>query len=358
MITAAQYFDGKSSALRETTLAFIEDTTELRWQTAEGCKCTWDVKDIQFERYGDLVELRNSRFAGVIIKINNKDFAEQFYTTMKKNKKIDIHTRLLAIGFPKIAAIAFFILTLLVFTYFYALPPLAEKAAALLPESFDTKLGTMAMLTVLDDEKIDKEKTAYLEQFAAQLQLKNTKKLSFSVVKSQDVNAFALPNGHITVYTAILDEMNTAEELAALLGHEVSHINRRHSIKMLCKNMAGYILVSFIFTDINGIMAVLADNAHRLHSLSYSRTFEQEADEQGLQILIDNHVDPNGMLQLFEQLEKAASVSVPKILSTHPLTRDRKAYVQKIISETPYTVEQNDRLTELFQKIKTANTPD
>lgn len=121
---------------------------------------------------------------------------------------------------------------------------------------------------------------------------------------------------------------------------------------MLCRNLAGYMVVSLLFSDVNGVMAVLADNAQQLHSLSYSRGFEQEADEQGLKILMDNKINPNGMVNLFEQLEKESKISIPKIISSHPLTKERKEYMQKIISETVYEVKQNDKLDSIFEHIK------
>jgi predicted Zn-dependent protease len=110
-------------------------------------------------------------------------------------------------------------------------------------------------------------------------------------------------------------------------------------------------LVSLLLSDVNGIMAVLADNAQQLHSLSYSRKFEQEADEQGLKILMDNQVDPNGMVQLFEHLEKESKFSIPKIISSHPLTIERKENMQKIISETVYEVKPNGNLNAIFKNI-------
>jgi predicted Zn-dependent protease len=204
----------------------------------------------------------------------------------------------------------------------------------------------------LNDNIIDTQKTKYLEQFASEIDLKNEKPLKFAVVKSNQINAFALPNGQIVVFSAILENMQSKEELAALLGHEASHVNCRHSIKMLCRNLAGYLLVSLLFSDVNGIMAVLADNAQQLHSLSYSRSFEQEADEQGLDILMSNHLNPKGMITLFEQLEHESDFAMPEILSTHPLTDERKNNIQKIISQSHYEVKPNDKLNAIFSRLK------
>jgi predicted Zn-dependent protease len=348
----AKYYDGHSSASRQTTVVFNDTMNEFRLQTADGNSFFWQLEDLQFEQYGSLLEIRNKSYSGAMLKIDDKDFSGKFYAAMKQSKHIDVHTRLLNFGLSKITAIAVCLLGLIILSYFYVLPPIAEKSAALLPESFDNEIGNLFMDAFLNENDIDTTKTKYLEQFAAELNLKNRKPFLFTVVKSKEINAFALPNGQIVVFSAILKNMESSDELVALLGHEASHVNNRHSTKMLCRNLAGYMVVSLLFSDVNGVMAVLADNAQQLHSLSYSRSFEQEADEQGLKILMDNNVNPNGMVKLFEQLEKESKISIPKIISSHPLTKERKENMQKIISETVYEVKPNHKLNSIFEHIK------
>ena len=349
---ATKYFDGQSSIAQESTIEFNNTMNEIRLQVADGSSFIWKIEDIQFEKYGSLLEIRNKNFSDRILKVDDADFTQKFYSVMKQNKQIDIHTRLLHLGLKKITAIAVFLFCLIILAYFFVLPPIAEKSAELLPESFDDEIGNVYMNAFLNENEIDSTKTKYLEQFAKELNLKNKKPLRFAVVESDEVNAFALPNGQIVVYSAILKNMKKPDELAALIGHEASHINNRHSTKMLCRNLAGYMVVSLLFSDVNGVMAVLTENAQQLHSLSFSRGFEKEADEQGLKILIDNHMNPNGMVNLFEQLEKENDFSIPKILSSHPLTSERKENMQKIISNTVFEVKSNQKLKNLFEHIK------
>ncbi len=348
----AKFFDGQSSLTQQVTVVFYERINEFRFQSLDGTSFVWKLDDLQFEQYGNLLEIRNKKYSGAILKIDDKDFSENLYTIRKQKNSVDIHTRLLKLGFSKIALIAIALLGLIVFSYFYLLPPIAEKSVVLLPDSFDDSLGDIFMETFIDPDDVDVAKTNYLEQFAAELNLENRKPLHFSVVKSEEVNAFALPNGQIVVYTGILEKMNNYDELVALLGHEASHVNCRHSMKMLSRNLAGYMVVSLIFSDVNGIMAVFTENARQLHSLSYSRKFEQEADEKGLKILIDNNVNPNGMVKLFERLEEEDNASIPEIISSHPLTIERKKDMREIISRTNYEVKPNEKLEFLFEKMK------
>ncbi len=348
----AKYYDGKSSATQQTIVEFNESMKEFYFQTSDGVSFVWKLEDIHFEQYGSLLEVRNKNYSSAILKIDDAEFSQKFLEALKQSKRVDIHTRLLGLGLSKITLIAGFLFGLIVLAYFYALPPIAEKSAALIPESFDNEIGNAFAGTFINENDVDITKTKYLEQFASELNFQNNKNLRFTVVKSKEVNAFALPNGQIVIYTGILNKMKKHDELVALMGHEASHVSKRHSTKMLCRNLAGYMIVSLLFSDVNGVMAVLADNAQQLHSLSYSRKFEEEADEQGLNILMDNKVDPNGMVQLFEQLESEDKFSIPQILSSHPLTKERKEKMQKIISQTVHEVKPNHTLISLFEHIK------
>jgi predicted Zn-dependent protease len=345
----AKYFNGKSSTSQQTLVSFNSTLKEIQLQCEDGSSFAWQLEYLQFERYGSLLEIRNKNYLGAVLKIDDNDFSDQFYAAMKHHKRLDIHARLISLGMLKISAIALSLFGLIVLAYFYILPPIAEKAASLLPESVDDKIAEMFMLAFLNENEIDSTKTRYLTQFASEVNLKNKKQLRFIVIKSTEVNAFALPDGQIVVFSGILNNMNSAEELVALLAHEASHINQRHSIKMLCKNLAGYVAVSLLFSDVNGVVAVLADNAQLLHSLSYSRVFEQKADELGLKILIENKLNPNGMVELFEQLEKESEIAIPKMMSSHPLTKDRMENMQKIISQSIYQVKENHKLNSLVE---------
>ena len=76
--------------------------------------------------------------------------------------------------------------------------------------------------------------------------------IKFSVINSETVNAFALPDGNVVVFTGIIDLMDDYDELAGLIGHEVAHVNNRHSMRMMCRNLAGYIFLSAVLSDVNG----------------------------------------------------------------------------------------------------------
>jgi len=65
-----------------------------------------------------------------------------------------------------------------------------------------------------------------------------------------------------------------------------------------------------------------------------------------------NHIDPNGMVELFALIEKEGKIAIPKIISTHPLTKERKENMQKIVAKSEYNVVSNNELDEIFKQLK------
>jgi predicted Zn-dependent protease len=123
-------------------------------------------------------------------------------------------------------------------------------------------------------------------------------------------------------------------------------------MKMLCRNLSGYLFISAILGDVNGIMATIGDNVNTLQSLSFSREFEHQADVDGFEILTQNKVNPKGMATLFERLKDKNQLSIPKFMSSHPITEDRIAYINKLIKSKSFPFEENPKLKSLFQELK------
>lgn len=195
----------------------------------------------------------------------------------------------------------------------------------------EKKLGNGIYTSLMAAEEIDTIQTQYVQQFADQLRLSRKYKLHIVVTEDKQVNAFALPGGTIIVTTGILKHLHSPEELAALLSHEATHVNNRHSLRSILKDMS----VSFAISMIFGRASELLNGAAYLNQLSYSRSLEEEADEQGIELLCQNHVNPIGMVKLMEDLKAEEKIQPISFLSTHPLTEDRLKAAQKIIRQLP-----------------------
>ena len=350
--TTAIYFDGKSSVGHSVELNIDERISEFQFILEDGTSIVWHLYDIHHEKYGSYLEIKNRNDSVAFLQVTDEEFIDQCLFYLKRKGQLGTYNRLLYLGFKKHVAIATAIIAFMVLGYFFLTPIVAEKAVGLIPENFDEYLGSSFMLDYMVDNSVDTKKTETLNEFARHLELNNTRPLTFTVVESSTVNAFALPDGNIVLYTGLLDKMQSYEELSGLIGHEVVHVNQRHSLKMLCKNLAGYLFISALLSDVNGIMAIITENAHSLNALSYSRNYEQEADREGTALMIQNNINPKGMLQLFERLQEDASFVVPEFFSSHPVTKDRILYIEKYIQNTKHESKHNAALSNLFQKLK------
>jgi Zn-dependent protease with chaperone function len=350
-LTTATYFDGISSIPQQIELTLDELQGHLVFKTSVGFN-KWGLEEISVEQFGNTLEIRHNENKMALIKVSNPDFIAQFLNLLKQKGQLGWYHIFIHLGIKVHILIAVLILGLIVGGYFLIIPWVAEKAVLIIPEKYDASLGQTFFTEYVTKNNVDSAKTNTLNEFASKLKLNNTKSLHFTVVESDIVNAFALPDGNIVVYTALLNKMKGYDELAGLIGHEVIHVNNRHTMKMLCRNLSGYIFISVVLTDVNGIMAVIADNARNLESLSFSRQFEQEADVQGTELMIQNGINPKGMTTLFTRLKSEEKVLVPTFISSHPMTDDRIKYINELIKNKPSFSTGNKRLTELFQEIK------
>ena len=348
-----KYFDGKSSQPQQVEVVFGRDYGKLNFQN-ENLEMAWTLRDISCENYGDLVEIRQKENSGEVLIVEDGFFKAYLFDYLRKMNKLSVYQMLINMHFSKHLFLAVAILAVIVLGYFFAVPFIAEKSVVLIPETFDKKIGDSFMNEFVLNNEQDTSKTLLLNEFAEELNLNNHQELHFTVINSSIVNAFALPNGEIVVYTGILEKMDNYTELAGLIGHEVSHVNNRHSVKMLCRNLAGYVFISALFSDVNGIVTVIAENAHNLNTLSYSRAFESEADEQAVYLMMQNRIDPQGIVSLFEILEKQSEHNSQflEFVQTHPLTSHRIEKIQKMSAENDFSYHINPKLKLLFEKIK------
>jgi len=350
-LTTATYFDGISSIPQQIELTLDEIHGQLVFKTSVGIN-KWGIEEISVEQFGDTLEIRHNDNKTALVKVNNPDFTTEFLTLLKQKGHLGWYHNFIHLGIKVHILIAVLILGLIVGGYFLIIPWIAEKAVLIIPEKYDASLGHTFFAQYVTDNNVDSAKTNILNEFAEELKLNNSKPLHFTVVQSDIVNAFALPDGNIVVYTALLNKMKGYDELAGLIGHEAIHVNNRHTMKMLCRNLSGYIFISVVLTDVNGIMAVIADNARNLESLSFSRQFEQEADVQGTELMIQNGINPNGMTTLFSRLKSDEKVIVPTFISSHPMTDNRIKYINELIKNRQYSTKKNLQLELLFNKIK------
>ena len=137
-------------------------------------------------------------------------------------------------------------------------------------------------------------------------------------------NAFAAPGGYIYIYTGIINYLDSAQHFDGVLGHELAHADRRHSVSQMAKNTGVQILLDIALGNNNG----LAQMAKGLVGLKFSRKDEAEADAYSVQYLCGTPYEANGTAGFFAKLTaEGLAGGTPEFLSTHPNPKNR---VQKI----------------------------
>ncbi|WP_066838977.1 M48 family metallopeptidase [Rufibacter ruber] len=307
-------------------------------------------------RKADLTVLRFGQEPVLALEVVSPTFAEHI---RQAYPAAVFHRNALPAAKPNRSALYLLLLLLiggLLACYFFVLPALADWAVRQLPPEAEVKLGQQLYAQTVDPNDVDTARTKEVNRFLQELRVVTQYPLQVTVVNQETVNAFALPGGQLVVYTGLLNRLESPEELAALLGHEFAHSQHRHTLRALARSLSTYLLVSLLFNDISGLAALLLENADQLDSLQYSRSLEEEADEQGFLLLKANRLAPQGMQRLFQRLQEAvpAGAEPPALLSTHPLTADRLAHLQELMKRHPYQPAPAPALQQIWARLDTA----
>src|SRR5215813_14535292 len=153
-------------------------------------------------------------------------------------------------------------------------------------------------------------------------------KWEVNVLTSPEINAWCMPGGKIAFYSGILEKLSlTDEEIAAVMGHEISHALREHARERASQQLATSVGASAVGallgvgqtgTDLAGMVGQVT------FLLPYSRLHETEADRMGVELAARAGYDPRAAIALWEKMSKfSGGGSTPALLSTHPSNEDR-----------------------------------
>lgn len=159
-------------------------------------------------------------------------------------------------------------------------------------------------------------------------------KFSFDVIQSKDVNAFALPGGPTFVYTGLLDKLESEDELAGVMGHEMTHVFKEHWAKQYeatQKRELGIGILLGVF-HANSAFQNLGSLVDVMEATKYSRSEESQADEGGFQKMVAAGYNPEGMADVFRMFERQKSGGQPiAFLADHPSDKSRVARIESMI---------------------------
>lgn len=154
----------------------------------------------------------------------------------------------------------------------------------------------------------------------------------FSIVNSMDINAFAIPGGFIYVNRGLIERAQNLSQVAGVIGHEIGHVTKRHSVKQMQKSKGANIgvLGICIFTNMCGSQTgqAMIGLGTEAAMASFSRADEDEADAAGIVYVTRAGIDPNGIPEMFQILleeRQRKPDGADSWFRTHPLEESRIA---------------------------------
>jgi len=157
----------------------------------------------------------------------------------------------------------------------------------------------------------------------------DTAKIKIYVFDNSDVNAFALPGNNMVIYSGLIEYCDNPEELCSVMAHEIAHLENKHIIKKLSKEIGISVLIAIAGGEAGS--KILKELVKVASSTAFDRNMEREADAAAVKYLSNAHVDPENLANLMVRLSKKTDVPENfEWVSTHPSSKERAAEILKL----------------------------
>lgn len=335
------YFDGRSAQRRRAAVRPVLDGLHITLD--DGTTFSWpyrEVRQIQGVFRGQQVRLERSTTPETLV-IPDADFltalthaasatGRRFRPPIRPSKWL-MYTLFAGTAAVLVSAAL----------YLWGIPALADRVAARVPVEWEAQLGRTATeeLTLPMNRCDDPHLAAALQEITTTLTQSWTASpytFRVTIVDLPVINALAAPGGYIVVFRGLIEKTEAPEELAGVLAHEMQHVLHRDATRALVREMSLRALLN-VATGGAGLTPLQAGGI--LARLRYSREAEAAADRDGMRMLMTAHLDPQGMIRIYQTLKREAG-RVPRAvtyLSTHPDIDSRIAALQKLAQGATYT---------------------
>lgn len=234
--------------------------------------------------------------------------------------------------------------------------PTGRNQLMLMPDNQMNEMGLQAFTSIKGKTPVSADRRA--NQFVQCVANAITREVggNWEVVVFEDdsANAFALPGGKIGVNTGLLKVATNQHQLATVIGHEVAHVQARHSNERVSQQFAveqGLGLINAVANPTSGtgktLMGLLGVGAQYGVLLPYSRLQESEADMLGLDLMAKAGFDPRESTQLWSNMNRTSDGQPPEFLSTHPSHSSR---IDDLTRRIPAAMQLQQRALQLGRK--------
>lgn len=178
-------------------------------------------------------------------------------------------------------------------------------------------------------------------------------KLKIHVLNKDEINAFALPNGHLIIYSGLILNAANQEELAGVISHEIAHIALNHVMKKLVKEIGLSVLISM--TTGNSGIELIKETAKILSSSAFDRSLEKEADIKAVDYLVKAKINPEPFADFLYKLSDGEHEDTKYLtwISSHPDSKERAEYIIEY-SKGKLTDDEPILSNETWDKLKVA----
>lgn len=233
---------------------------------------------------------------------------------------------------PSLAAVALAtVAAIIVAGALWGVPWISGVIAHALPERVVATLGE-GTLTAMDKTlfgatKLPLKRQAELDALFENLLPEGGSGLDYRLLYRDGgligANAFALPDGAVIVTDQLVELAGHDEEIAAVLLHEIGHVEHRHGLRLVISHVGLASLTVAVFGDVSAAGTMVLALPNVLMESSYSRGMEEAADTYALERMIELGIPPARFADLFERLAKTAPEAPTRYLSSHPPTPER-----------------------------------
>lgn len=222
------------------------------------------------------------------------------------------------------------------------IPAMAGMLAPMVPASWQARIGdqVQTMATALLTRKDGNHRcdapdgTAALTKLAGRLG-DAADKARLHVIDTDLPNAFALPGGHVSVTTALMDKADGPDAVLGVIGHELGHLHHGHSMERVMRYSLSSALISMVVGDIGG--GALAVGVSQMVESEFSQDQERQADQYALDMLAQAGVSPAGLSRLFAALRDdhpEADGILTEWMGSHPTLTERITTLDKAAANT------------------------
>jgi Zn-dependent protease with chaperone function len=334
MIFEGKYLDGKSAVIHSVQVDYdLANTLMLR---GEGIGREYALKEVKLAD-----PLGRTRFALILPDGGRVEYEDaEAYAALRRLRlgpsPMDWVHRIESKWHWVVGSIAGIILA--VFLFFWAgIPLLAKGAAYSLPAEVNVAIAAKAM-ELLDSEYFAPSGLPPEEQARIRQDFENMVtdlhdweyyRLEFRSSEAIGANALALPSGIIIITDDLIELADHADEINAVLAHEIAHVKYRHGLQSVLQDVGVFVMLSIMIGDVGVSTSIVTALPTLLIRSGYSREFEEEADRFAGEWLIAEGIGTQPLQDILQKLSEASGgMPIGEILSSHPDLESRLALLQ------------------------------